>query len=359
MNRVNLHFQEIRIRSEFKEKYYLSLIRHSGIGLIVLTSGNEIELMNEMACKYAGISPDTVNFRILKTKNPAFYEAVNSLKPGENITYKNIIHNNFQLLFFRATRVRKRDHTVKLVSIEDIRSEMESRELESYRKLISVLTHEIMNLLSPLTSVSKALRTLFYSGERPKSHSEIDEDTLKATLNGIQIIEEQSSGMMNFVNNYRKISKIPQPEMKEFLVQEWMEQLKIVFNESLASSKIRFDIAADKGIRYIVADRKLINQVMINIINNAVDAIADQEGERMIRIRIFQNRMNRLLIEVFNNGPHIPPEIQEKIFVPFFTTRKKGSGIGLSISQEIMKLHKGSLRVMSNKEHGTSFILEL
>jgi signal transduction histidine kinase len=98
---------------------------------------------------------------------------------------------------------------------------------------------------------------------------------------------------------------------------------------------------------------------MINIINNAVDAIADQEGERMIRIRIFQNRMNRLLIEVFNNGPHIPPEIQEKIFVPFFTTRKKGSGIGLSISQEIMKLHKGSLRVMSNKEHGTSFILEL
>ncbi len=137
------------------------MIQNSSAGLIVLGSNNRIELINKAACTYAGISPDTTNPDLLRIRHPAFYEAVSNLRPGENITYKSLVSNNLQLLFFRASMIRRKDEELKLISIQDIRHELESKELESYRKLISVLTHEIMNILSPLTSVARELHTLF------------------------------------------------------------------------------------------------------------------------------------------------------------------------------------------------------
>ena len=165
MNRLNRHFQDIRLKQESNENFYRTLIRHSATGLLVLNQKNEIELMNEMACRYAGISPETRHYNTLAVKNPEFYKAVCSLLPGEDVTYKSILNNSVQLLFFKTTLIRKEDIPVKLVSIQDIRQELESKEVESYRKLISVLTHEIMNLLSPVTSVSKALFSQYFRND--------------------------------------------------------------------------------------------------------------------------------------------------------------------------------------------------
>jgi two-component system nitrogen regulation sensor histidine kinase NtrY len=359
MNRLNRHFQEIKLQNESNENYYRTLIHHSATGLMVLNQDNEIELMNEIACRYAGISPETTHYKVLATKNPEFHKAVCILAPGENVTYKNILNNSFQLLFFRATLIRRKDRPVKMVSIQDIRQELESREVESYRKLISVLTHEIMNLLSPVTSVAKALFSRYFRNDQPIKLAEVDENTIMTTVNSLKVIEEQSRGMINFVNNYRKISKIPSPVIETFFVTEWVDQLKIVFKGELESESIDFDLNADRTVEQIVADKKLINQVIINLMNNAIDAVNENKGEKKISIHIMRNSQNRILIKISNNGPYIPPELQEKIFVPFFTTKKNGSGIGLSISQEIMKLHKGSIQVFSEPESHTVFILEI
>ena len=358
MNRLNDYFQEIKLRNEFNESYYRSLIQNSSAGLIVLDSNNRIELINKTACTYAGISPDTTNPDLLRIRHPAFYEAVSNLRPGESVTYKSLVSNNLQLLFFRASMIRRKDEELKLISIQDIRHELESKELESYRKLISVLTHEIMNILSPLTSVARELHTLFTFDEKQKKNPRVDESVIKTAVSGLHIINEQSTSLVNFMNNYRKISKLPHPEFSPFSVNEWIEQLKIVFTGKMKESNIEFIISAEKSLNEIIADKKLLNQVMINLINNSLDAVMEIEGKRKIEINMLKNSLNRIIIKIINNGPVIPGELLEKIFVPFFTTKKGGSGVGLSISQEIMKMHNGSIVAISSEESQTCFILE-
>jgi two-component system, NtrC family, nitrogen regulation sensor histidine kinase NtrY len=358
MNRLSDYFQEIKLRNEYNESYYRSLIQNSSAGLIVLGSNNKIELINKTACAYAGISTDTTNPDLLRIRHPAFYETVSNLKPGDSVTYKSLVSNNMQLLFFRASMIRRNDEELKLISIQDIRHELESKELESYRKLISVLTHEIMNILSPLTSVAKELHTLFNTEINQKKSPWVDESSIRTAVSGLQLINEQSNSLVNFMNNYRKISKLPQPEFTSFSVSEWIEQLKIAYSGRMRESNIVFKISAEKSLNEIIADKKLLNQVMINLINNSCDAVMETERDRMIEINILKNTMNRIIIKIINNGPVIPGELLEKIFVPFFTTKKGGSGVGLSISQEIMKMHNGSIVAISSEVSRTCFILE-
>ncbi len=359
MNRLNRHFQDIKLQNEYNERYYKTLLRNSATGLLVLNNKNEVELINEMACRYAGISPDSTNPNVLKVKNVQFYEALCRLQPGENQTYKQISGSTIQMLLFKAVLFQKNDVFVKLVSIQDIRQELESRELESYRKLIRVLTHEIMNLLSPLSSVASSLNTAYHPDNQPIRLSALNDDILKTTLNSIEVIREQSNGLTNFVNNYRKLSRIPIPEIVPFETDEWMDQLRIVYSEKMKENEIKFEMGVERGIKQIVADKKLINQVVINLMNNAMDAVLEKVNDRMIKLNIENTSQNRIWISISNNGPVIPPEVLDKIFVPFFTTKKEGSGIGLSICQEIMKLHNGSLMVVSGPESMTTFIMEL
>lgn len=358
MNLLNNHFQDIKLRNEYNEKYYKTIIQNATTGLLVLDSNNHIELINKIACNYAGISPDSTNHDLLRIKHPEFYNAICNLKPGENVTYRNLLSNNLQLLFFRATMIRRNDAVLKLVSIQDIRYELESKELESYRKLISVMTHEIMNLLTPLTTVAKEVYSMLSQKNINGADPQIDKATLKATMNGLMLIDDQSNGLLNFVNNYRKISKLPQPVFSNIHVGDWIEQLKIVFEGKMKENLVSFSIDTDKTIKQVIADKKLLNQVIINLINNAFDAVMENDENRRIELHIMKNHHDKTVIKISNNGPLIPPPIQEKIFIPFFTTKKNGSGIGLSISQEIMKLHNGSLVVVSTPENLTSFIIE-
>ena len=300
MNRLSDYFQEIKLRNEYNESYYRSLIQNSSSGLIVLSSNNKIELINKTACSYAGISTDTTNPDLLRIRHPAFYEALSNLKPGESLTYKSLVSNNMQLLFFRASMIRRKEEELKLISIQDIRHELESKELESYRKLISVLTHEIMNILSPLTSVAKELHTQF-TADTNQRKTGVDESLIKTAVSGLQLINEQSNSLVNFMNNYRKISKLPQPEFTSFSVSEWIEQLKIAYSGKMKENNIDFKVSAEKSLNEIIADKKLLNQVMINLINNSCDAVMENEQNRKIDISILKNSMNRIIIKITNN----------------------------------------------------------
>lgn len=359
MEKLNKHFQEIRIKNEYNESFYRTLIEFASTGLIVLDGNNSVALINKVACNYAGISPESTNKNLLKIKHPDFYEAICNIKSGETLIYKHLVANNLQMLSFRASGIKRNEEELKLISIHDIRSELENRELESYRKLMSVMTHEIMNLLSPITSVSKELHAKLHPSAEEESTAVNPELDIATIASGLQLISEQSNGLISFMNNYRRISRIPQPVFSAVDSEEWTGMLKIAFSSRMKENNIDFTIDRDRAVHTIIADPGLLNQVFINIINNAIDAVLENEGRRIISVRMLKKNDERVQISVSNNGPQIPQDLVEKIFVPFFTTKKNGSGIGLSICQEIMKLHKGSIIVVSPEDGVTTFLVEV
>ena len=359
MNSLNKHIQQIKLNNEYKEKYYKALIQQSATGLVVLNSNNEIELINEITCQYAGISSASTNMKLLKIKNEPFYNVLCTVMPEQAITFKNILNDTAQLLLFRATEIRNDEQNLKLISIQDIRQELDEKELESYQKLISILTHEIMNSIAPLTSISKTLYDFYIKDGEPVKPQDVNEVMVNTTVQGLKAIEEQGDGLMNFVYSYRQLTKIPNPVLKLFSIEEWIEQLKILFTEKMTNNHILFEIEIEPHLQFITADKNLINQVIVNLVNNAIDSLLLIETERKIRLTISKNKGNRIIIKVSNNGILIPVDIQEKIFIPFYTTKENGTGIGLSLSRQIMKQHKGSISVVSNPDDGTVFTLEL
>ena len=359
MNQLNKHIQEIKLENEYKEKYYRALIQQASIGLVVLNEQNEIELINEVICRYAGISPASTNMNLLKIRNQEFYDVLTRIEAGESVTFRNILSGSVQLLLFRATAIKSSDNKVKLISVQDIRQELDEKELESYQKLISILTHEIMNSLAPMISVSKTLVNFYTTGEGPVKTDEVNDTMISTTVQGLKLIEEQGNGLVNFVTSYRRLTKIPAPVFQRFAVDDWLEQLTILFAERLKSEEIELEIVVEKTLTEIYADKNLINQVVVNLISNAIDALQQIEEHRKIAIELSANRDNRVVIKISNNGPAIPEDIQEKIFIPFYTTKETGSGIGLSLSRQIMRSLKGSISLVSNEQEDTVFILEI
>jgi len=359
MNRLNKHIQEIKLENQYKEKYYRALIQQASIGLVVLNKKDEIELINEVICGYAGISPASTNMKLLRIKNQDFYDVLTRIESGESITFRNNSAGSVQLLLFRATAIKSGENTVKLISVQDIRQELDEKELESYQKLISILTHEIMNSLAPMISVSKTLVSFYTVGSIPVKTDAVNDTMISTTVQGLKLIEEQGNGLVNFVNSYRRLTKIPAPVFQRFAVDDWLEQLTILFAERLKSDQIELDFVVEKSLTEIYADKNLINQVVVNLISNAIDALNQIENYRKITITLSENRDNRVIINISNNGPSIPSDIQEKIFIPFYTTKETGSGIGLSLSRQIMRSLKGSISLVSNEGEDTVFTLEI
>ena len=225
---------------------------------------------------------------------------------------------------------------------------LERNEMEAWQKLIRVLTHEIMNAVTPITSLSDTLLGL--------TEAQVSKEEIR---NGLQTISSTGKGLLSFVESYRKFTRIPTPEPSLFYVKSFIERMVELARHQHPDVRVTFhtDIAPSDLILY--ADENLVSQVVINLLKNAIHAIesdknTDKEGH--INIRAYCNEAEAILIEISNNGPAIPNDIAEHIFIPFFTTKEGGSGIGLSISRQIMRLSGGNLSLLPGKE--TTFILK-
>ena len=358
MNQFISKVRELRIRNESSEKYYRSVLEQSATGLVILNAAEEIEVINRSASRLAGISPDSTDRRLMKIRNPALFEQLKRIPPGESITFRGQGTGTERTLLLEATEIEMDGKRLKVVSIENIRRQLDQTELESYQGLIRVLTHEIMNSVAPLTSVSGTLQKRFYPDQSPIDPARIDKKLISDLLHGLSTIDDQTRGMADFVNNYRKLTKLPEPVIAEMNVAGWLEKLKILIANQIEDEGTQLIVSSDPGIKTMNADKNLLNQVILNLVNNAREALASISEGRELKIELFRYDPDHVYIRITNNGPVIPEADLEKIFIPFFTTKTTGSGIGLYVSRQIIQQHRGLLSV-SSRPGETSFLIEL
>jgi signal transduction histidine kinase len=238
--------------------------------------------------------------------------------------------------------------------VQNIRQELDEKEMESWQKLIRVLTHEIMNSATPITSLSSSLFSMLET-RRGKSLSEKEETKI---ITGLEAIKDRSTGLMRFTEAYKALTRIPQPGIKSIPIDNLVHRLEIMIKAQLDEKKISYVIERAEKVKEIQGDIDLLDQVFLNLIKNSIEAL-EKRSKAEIRISFYQTEENKVMIRFQDNGMGMPEEIKEQIFIPFFTTKEKGSGVGLSLCKQIIRLHGGMLTVESEEKKGTTIILIL
>ncbi len=356
LNRVNRQNQQIKIDNRLQEQVFQALLEHVATGILTFDQNGFILHSNALARKLFSIEILT-HVNQLQRVNHHLFQAVKNIRPAEQrlVTLDNE-HGNIQLLIKASSFISKQKNLI-LLSVQNIKNELDEKELDSWLKLIRVLMHEIMNSITPIASLSESLAGYFYNDGIIKSPAEIDEKVISTTIRGLDIIREQGKGLIAFVDSYRKLTRLPEPEKKRFQVKGLIENILVLSGSFEYSGNVKISVHVTPEEMEILADEKMISQVLVNLVKNAFQAHA---GNREATVQITANlgENNRPRICVSDNGPGIPEDMIDKIFVPFFTTRKDGSGIGLSLSRQIMRLHGGKLTVKSVPGKETTFYVE-
>ncbi|MBN1480722.1 GHKL domain-containing protein [candidate division KSB1 bacterium] len=352
-NDVIQSFQKARAEKEEQFRYLQTVVQHIGIGLLIFRSDGDLDLINNAAKKLLGIS-QLKNIKQLDTIERGLGSRLLEIQRGSRLILK--IHRDEQLLNFLlfVTEFIISNEKYHLVSIQNIQSELEEKEMEAWQNLIRILTHEIMNSVTPIVSLSATANNMLKAEHFSSNDSECEAlDDIRAA---VTTIENRSKGLLEFVENYRKLTRIPKPNFQILPVGELFARAESLFKSELADKNVKLVIDIQPHNLEVTADKTLIEQVIINLLKNAIEAVDGLESGRIV-LKAFYSAVGRPVIQIEDNGPGIEKETLEKIFIPFFTTKSNGSGIGLSLSRQIMRLHNGLLTVQSVPYSRTTFIL--
>ncbi|KPK87193.1 MAG: hypothetical protein AMS27_03280 [Bacteroides sp. SM23_62_1] len=349
-------YRNARIEREVHYQYLQFIINHINVSLICFRQDGTVSLFNPAARKMLGLSqPD--NIQAIKKINTDLFELMKKLGSGQNELIRIIFKGELMHLSVYVTEFKLQDVPHKLVSIQNIKEELEAQELESWQKLIRVLTHEIMNSVTPVSSLSNAINEMLTEdGGKRKPINQIPADDLDDMYNSLKTIEERSKGLLNFVSTYKNLTRLPRPNLLPVRLEELFNHVLNLMKKVMDKQNITLEVKIEGSDLTIYADRDMIMQVLINMLVNAKDAL-DRRKDKKIKLSAFRLR-EKVFIQVFDNGPGIDQESIDKVFIPFFTTKKKGSGIGLSLARQIMRLHKGSIYFTTEEGKGTTFTLE-
>jgi nitrogen fixation/metabolism regulation signal transduction histidine kinase len=355
MNKVNYQIQQLKIENRQQEQYFGTLLEHLATGIITYNDKGFILHANSSAKKLLSMDVLT-HLQQIERNDSKLFETINSIKPFERKLIAVSAEGAEIQLSLKATSFRTNSDELVILSIQDIKNELDEKEIDSWMKLIRVLMHEIMNSITPITSLSESLSNIYSSDGQPISPGRVNAKTIATTLQGLNVIKEQGKGLTSFVESYRKLTRVPEPVKKLFKVSELMSRVQILYNSLEMSESADLSISLANPDLEIFADQNLISQVLINLLKNALEA-NENNADAKIRIEVSESFSNHPDICVIDNGPGISAGDLDEIFVPFFTTRQNGSGIGLSISRQIMKVHGGNLKVKSVPDKETVFCL--
>lgn len=357
-NDVIKDFQTVRSEKEEHFQYLQSIVQNIDVSVIAYQRDGTVEMINKSAKRLFQIT-GLKNIKQFYTISSELVGRLLTLNPGENILVKVQQEDDILQLAIYGTEIKVQAKHIVLATIKNIQSVLEEQETEAWQKLISVLTHEIMNSITPIASLSSTIDSMIKSINQTREedpNATFDEETVGEIQQGLQTIHKRSTGLMHFVNTYRNLTRIPKPNFRIIKVSELFSSIAPLLDEEFRRANIHFTFDVDPENISFSGDDELLEQVIINLLKNAVHAL-DGCAQPTITMKGFLNKRGRVTIQVSDNGEGILPEVLDKIFIPFFTTKPKGSGIGLSLSRQIMRLHGGSITAFSLPGQGSTFTL--
>lgn len=349
-------FKKYRTEKEEHFNYLQTVVQHVSIGIIAFRKDGKVDMFNNAVKRLLNIN-NLRNINELKRVKEDLPEVLFKMRAGDKTLIKIFINDALLQLSVYATEFRLRSEDFTLVSFQNIHAELEEKEIESWQKLIRVLTHEIMNSMTPISSLASTVQDILFDEESEEAKlNTIDEDGSEIIDSAIKTIKNRSQGLLNFVEIYRDLTRIPKPNFRYFPIREMFDRSHELMKPKLEKYNIICKRQVFPEDLKVTADPDLLDQVFINLVLNAIDAVKNVENPT-ISVLATLNESGRVVIDLKDNGHGIKPDILDKIFMPFFTSKKEGSGIGLSLSRQIMHLHKGAISVKSKPGEGTTFTL--
>ena len=341
-------FRQARAEKEANLHYINTIVQHVNVGLLSYDTSGNIELINNAAFRILNIYRLRNINEFAKTSHSGLFDILNDISSGSKALYQT---SNEKQISINAATVSLRGRVIKLISLQNIQSELQQKELEAWQNLTKVLRHEIMNSVTPIVSLASTMREII---ELDLAEKDDIQETVADLKEALFTIENRSKGIMNFVNAYREFTSIPKPKFEETNSKDLIAQVLNLVQPQLKEKQVvlKTDFKEDFEL---LADTEQIEMVLINIIKNAVESVENRLNPQ-VRIRTYEIDEQRI-IEIADNGSGIEPEALEKIFIPFYTTKKTGSGIGLSLSRQIMQMHGGNLKVSSKVGEGSKFLI--
>lgn len=352
------HVHEIKVDSLQKNVYLTTLFEHVSIGIITLNKKGIISLKNSSARKILG-KGNINNIDDIYKIDTSFAGILIDIKPDESklITF---YHNGYlQHLLIRAALLKFTDEEIKIISFQNIRGELDEREMEGWQKLIRVLTHELMNTVGPINStISTILDLLMDNNQTPIHVESVTTDKVNDAIKGIKIIEERSKGMLDFVKRFRSLTLIPHPEFVVVDIDHLINNMIILIKDEAVKQGVELTYKTLHSNLKAYADKGMTEQILINLLKNSIKALQDISNP-VINISTWSDNNNTIYINVVDNGKGVPQKIQDKIFVPFYTTYKQGTGVGLSLSRQLANVQGGALALTKSTEGETTFTLRI
>lgn len=339
-------FRQTRAEKEGQSRYLQTVVQHIGVGLLAYDSAGNVQLMNTAARKLLR-SHAIRHINQLDDLGPDFMDALQH-RPQNDIRQVRVrLGDVWQQWSVSTTTFKLQERKITLASVQNIQQELDEKEMEAWQNLIRVLTHEINNSVAPIASLAATIDDMITSPQAG------DTEDIRAALSTIR---RRSDGLVHFVQSYRNLSHLPRPNLQIIAVAELFGSLERLMQNQAEQNKIHLDTQISPPGLELTADPELIEQVLINLVLNAIHALEGRHAPQ-IDLQAGIDARGSVWISVSDNGPGMSEHVQERIFIPFFTTKKKGSGIGLSLSRQILRLHGGTLTVKSAENIGTTFTM--
>lgn len=348
LNELNNILQQTKIKSQIKEMYFSEILQNIGTAVIVYNDKGFITDINQATLEVFGLQTLTHVAQFDKI-DENFRRQLEDMDGGEKRMLSLKKENEEIQLISRCSTIQLKDEKVKLLTLQDIRGELERKEIDSWVKLIRVLSHEIMNSLTPVTSVSQSLINLWKDAQ--SSDVICDEEVVENSLKGLEVIGERSEALIRFVQSYRKLTQVPKLQLSEVSIYDLFDTLSVLISPYKESSLAEINFNRPPKNFTLMVDEQMFVQVLLNLIKNATEAMY---GKKDGRIEVFAEQADNSIFKVVDNGAGIPDEVKDNIFIPFYTTKEKGTGVGLSYSRQIIQAHGGKI-LCSSAPGKTSF----
>ncbi|NOQ24707.1 MAG: GHKL domain-containing protein [Bacteroidales bacterium] len=345
LNEVNRIIEQARIEKISQYEYLKQVVEHVGVGILSFDENLKVEFFNPAGKDILKVSKLN-SISDLDSIYQGSLQKLMKLKPNNQQLINIKSANNNLELSTKLVELKIGDKTIKLIAFQNIQSELDKKEVESWQKIIRVLTHEIMNSVSPIDSATTSISRMYKIDNTAIKPADINVETISKTIKGMDIIQQRSKGMLNFVQKFRDLTLLPEPKKEEIKVQDLIQTIETLFAKELKSNSINFQFISKPENITIQADKSQIEQVLINLIKNSIESFINTEKPEII-VSSIVNDESKVIISISDNGKGISYDTMSNIFTPFFTTKESGSGIGLSLSRQIMLLHGGNITVKS------------